>query len=289
MSNSQSPILPDRGRVLLDFTEGNPGQDKAGRVLTIALSVQAKEFPGRFSWAEDNAFALEYTPDPLHPENILDHTVPFIRRGTPVRFHTRFVNYEMGNADPEIAEEAFLVHSRVVDAISGVKQPVVTVHLNLNRMIPFDERVAVKNLTRLVEYAGERGVTVCLENLRRGPSSDSENILSWAKTSGSMITLDVGHAVSSEAVRDGRITVPEIIDRFQERLYEAHMYAKEEDRHYPIADIAKVSRIIDSLMTTDCHWWTIELDDRVEAMSTRQKLLDYLNTKQTEKERKRLT
>lgn len=285
MLKNPSSILPDRGRVSLDFIEGKSGQDKAGSVLTIALSVQAKEFPERFSWAEDNAFALEYTPDPLHPEIILDHTMPFARHGTPVRFHTRFFDHEMGNSDPGKAVEALLVHLHVIDAISELDQPVVTVHLNLNRRIPFNSQIAEENLTRLVEYAKEHSVTVCLENLRRGLSSDPANILTWVETSGAMITLDVGHAVSSEVVREGKISVPEIVDRFHERLYEVHMYAKEEDRHYPIEDIVQVSPVIDHLLRTGCSWWTIELDDRVEAMNTRQRLLDYLSTKQTNKER----
>jgi len=273
--------LPDHGRVFIDSSSVKPGSNEQHQVLVIALSVQAAEYPQRFSWARDNAFALEYTPDPLAPNLISGHVRPFTEAGIPVRFHCRFFNYDLGNADSEKAEEAVQVHSHVIDAIAGLGEPVITVHLNLDSRIPFDSQRAVENLTRLVERGRQVGITVCLENLRRGPTSDPDNVLAWAKASGAMITLDVGHAVSSQIVKDGKTTVPDIVDLFRERLYEVHMYGKEEDRHYPIVDITPLRPVIDRLLETSCTWWTIELDDYEEALGTRTRLLDYLMTRQT--------
>jgi len=277
LSLDSSYIQPDRGRVRLYPATETPGENRKEHVLTIALSVQAKEFPERFTWAEDNSFALEYTPDPIHPELIREHVESAIKRGTPVRFHTRFFGYEMGNTDSEKAEEAYQVHSQVIEAMSGLGEPVVTVHLNLSSQIPFDPRRAIDNLSRLVEKARESDITVCLENLRRGPTSDPNNVLAWAVESGAMITMDVGHAVSSEYVKEGNISPAEIVDLFRDRLYEAHMYGKEEDRHYPVEDMEVTGPIIDRLVTTSCRWWTIELDDYEEALSTRSLLINYLN------------
>lgn len=264
-------------RVLVNSTSGTLRGSKSERNLTIALSVQAKEYPHRFIWAEDNAFALEYTPDPLSLHLIASHVRPFISEGVPVRFHCRFFDCEIGNADPLKAEEATQLHLRVFNAIAGLGEPVITVHMNLLPRIPFDSRRGVENLTRLVERGQQLGITVCLENLRRGLTSNPENILKWAKKSGSMITMDVGHAVSSDLVRNGNLTVPDFVDLFSERLYEVHMYGKEEDRHYPIEDINHVKPVIDRLLSTDCAWWTIELDDCTEALTTREIIINYLN------------
>jgi sugar phosphate isomerase/epimerase len=276
LSLDSSYIQPDRGHVRLYPATEIPGENGKKHVLTIALSVQAKEFPDRFTWAEDNSFALEYTPDPLHPELIREHVAASVERGTPVRFHTRFFGYEMGNTDFEKAEEAYQVHSQVIEAMSDLGEPVVTVHLNLDSTIPFDPHRAVDNLSRLVEKARESNITVCLENLRRGPTSDPNNVRAWAVESGAMITMDIGHAVSSDYVKEGNMTAAEIVDLFSDRLYEAHMYGKEENRHYPVEDMGITGPIIDRLVTTGCRWWTIELGDYSEALDTRRKVLQYL-------------
>jgi sugar phosphate isomerase/epimerase len=272
----ESSSLPEYGQVFIDSSPGTLRNTKSGRNLAMAISVQAKEYPHRFVWAKDNSFALEYTPDPLSPHLIPSHVKPFIAGGTPVRFHCRFFDYEIGNADPAKAEEAIQVHLRVLDAITNLGEPVITVHLNLVLGTPFDSQRGVDNLARLAERGRQSGITVCLENLRRGPASNPENILKWAKTSGAMITLDVGHAVSSELVKNGSLTVPDFIDLFSGRLHEVHMYGKEEDRHYPIENLTPFKPIIDRLLTTDCAWWTIELDDYAEALNTREIIVNYL-------------
>jgi len=272
----ESSPLSNHGRVSLSSRSGTFCSNEPNRTLTIALSIQAKEYPQRFFWAKDNAFALEYTPDPLSPHLICQHIKPFVESGIPVRFHCRFFEYEIGNADPVKAEEAVQVHSRVINAIAGLGEPVITLHLNLVPKIPFDLRRGIENLDRLVEHGQKLGITVCLENLRRGPTSVPDNVLAWAKISGAMITLDIGHAVSSEFVKDGKTIVPDIVDLFRERLYEVHMYGKEEDRHYPIVDMTPIKPIVDRLLTTNCSWWTIELDSYEEALDTRSRLLAYL-------------
>ncbi|GEM_PF-793468 len=264
-------------RVLINSTSGTLQRSKSGRNLTIAVSVKAEEYPHRFIWAKDNAFAIEYTPDPLSLDLIASHVRPFISEGVPVRFHCRFFDYEIGNADPVKAEEATQVHLRVLNAIAGLGEPVITVHMSLLPRIPFDSQRGVENLTRLVERGQQLDVTVCLENLRRGPASNPENILKWAKKSGSMITMDVGHAASSDLVKNGNLTVSDFVDLFSDRLYEVHMYGKEEDRHYPVEDINHVRPVVDRLLTTNCVWWTIELDDYTEALNTREIIINCLD------------
>jgi sugar phosphate isomerase/epimerase len=245
-------------------------------VPTIALAVQPKDFPRRFLRAQESAFALEYTPDPQRLDLISPQIKPFTAAGVPVRFHCRFFDHEIGHADPVKAKEATQVHLRVIEAIAGLGEPVVTVHLNLIPTTPFDARTGLENLTRLAAHGREHGITVCLENLRRGPSCDPANVSAWAEKSGAMITLDVGHAVSCEPVKSGRLDAPDFVDLFRERLYEAHIYGKEEDRHYPIEDMTVIGPIVDRLLATECKWWTIELEDFGEALGTRAKLLDYL-------------
>ncbi len=112
------------------------------------------------------------TPDPFQPELIRDHVTPFIHAGVPVRFHCRFPLCELGNSDPAEADKAYIVHTRVIDEMKGLGEPVVGVHLNLSQKVPFDADIALKNLVKLVNYADSKNIVVNLENLRRGPSSN---------------------------------------------------------------------------------------------------------------------
>jgi sugar phosphate isomerase/epimerase len=120
------------------------------------------------------------------------------------------------------------------------------------------------------------GINICLENLRRGPSSDPETVVAWAEASGTMLTLDVGHMLGCDQVESGVLAVPEIVEMFAGRLAEVHIYESETDRHYPPQDMTILGPIIDRLRATQCTWWTIELDDYAEALATRALLLDYL-------------
>ena len=63
------------------------------------------------------------------------------------------------------------------------------------------------------------------------------------------------------------------------------MYERETDRHHPPQDMSILGPIVDRLQETPCNWWTIELTDYAEALSTRTLLLDYLANKN---QRKRL-
>jgi sugar phosphate isomerase/epimerase len=182
----------------------------------------------------------------------------------------------LGHADPEAAERGLAVHMAVLEAMRGRGEQVITVHIGLQPQDPLDPGRAVDNLARLVEQAREWGIAVCLENLRRGPTSDPRTVVEWANASGAMITLDVGHAVSSQLVQEGGLAPLDFVRAFAPRLNEVHMYEQERDRHYPPQDMSLLGPIVDRILDTSCSWWTIELDDYAEVLATRVLLLDYL-------------
>jgi len=248
--------------------------------ITIALSSKWYACPDRFRWIADHGFALEYSPNPEAFDVLPQHIAPFLKAGIPVRHHGFFPGYEIGHSNPAIAERAVRVHMSALEAMQGLGEQVITFHVGLrseDRIAP--DRV-VENLSRLVERARGLGITVCLENLRRGPASDPETVVAWARTSGAMITLDVGHAVSCQRVQSGELTALDFVEMFADRLVEVHMYEREADRHYPPQDMTILGPIVDRLLTTQCTWWTIELDKYAEALATRALLLDYLETSQ---------
>ena len=242
----------------------------------IALSVHWHTCPAQLEWAVAQGFAIEYSPNPQAFDLLPVHLAPVIEAGVPVRHHGFFPRHEIGHVDAAIAEQAVHVHISALEAMHGLGEQVITLHIGLNPKTPLDPGRAVANLSRVVTHAQGLGITVCLENLRRGPTSDPETVLAWARESGAMITLDVGHAVSCQRVQSGELTPVDFVDTFVDRLSEVHMYERETDRHYPPRDMAVLGPIVDRLLTTSCRWWTIELGDNDEALATRALLVDYL-------------
>jgi len=249
------------------------------KIPTIAVSAKWGAGRDRLNWIAGNGFALEYSPD---PDNLrmLSHTLsPFLKKGIAVCHHAFFPGYEFAHSISNRAEKALNLHLQMIDAIQGLGEQVVTLHIGLNPEDPINEERAVINLTRLVNYAKNRGIMVCLENLRRGPTSNPEILFKWAISSGAMITLDTGHMISCELVKKSEITIPDFIQILAARLRHVHIYQKETDRHYPPKDMKILGPIIDKLLKIDCSWWTIELDDYGEVLNTRKLIIDYLNAK----------
>jgi sugar phosphate isomerase/epimerase len=168
------------------------------------------------------------------------------------------------------------IHRAALEAMHDLGEQIITFHVGLNPKVPLDHDRVVKNLTHLVEYGNHLGITVCLENLRRGPTSHPATLLDWARQSGAMITLDIGHATSNQYVQRGEFTAHEFVQMVADRLLEAHMYEREEDRHYAPHDMSVLGPIVDALLETRCTWWTIELNAFDDILRTRNLLIEYL-------------
>jgi sugar phosphate isomerase/epimerase len=257
----------------------NPSSQAGTNVPTIALSAHWHTFPERFHWIAEHEFAIEYSPNPEAFGALSEHVDPFLKAGIPVRYHGFFPDQEFGHQDAALAERGVRVHLAALEAMQGRGEQVITFHVGLRHPVPIDPGRTVENLSRLVARARELGITVCLENLRRGPTSHPETVVAWARASGALITLDVGHAVSCQRVQSGELTALDVLEAFADRLFEVHMYEREVDGHQPPQDMSILGPLVDRLLQTRCNWWTIELEDYAEALSTRRLLLDYLQTR----------
>lgn len=243
---------------------------------TLAVSTQWHTFPDRFDWVAENGFAMAYTPNGLQPELTKTHIEPYLKTGTPVRHHGYFPGFELGNKDHLLAEQALSLHLKSIDAMTGLGEQVMTVHVGLLPDIGLDHNRVIQNLCRLVDYATKRGITISLENLRFGPTSNPETMLKWSEESGTSITLDVGHAVSCDRVRKGELSVTQIVEMFRHKLEEVHFYEYETDTHHAPKDMSILGPIVDSLLETECRWWTIELYSYDDVLNTRNMISKYL-------------
>jgi sugar phosphate isomerase/epimerase len=246
-------------------------------VKDIILAVKAnwRFFPDQFDWLVLNGFPAEYTPDPENLSLISEQTKVFVENGLPVRHHGFFPGYEFGSQDKKTADEAMTLHFRMLDALKGVGEPFVTFHIGLDEQIEINPNRVKENLKRLVQYASNLGITICLENLKQGPTSNPYILREWVEYADAMITLDVGHAISSEPVAKKEITVAQTIGLFEDRLKEVHFYEKETDRHHAPENMQILGPIVDRLLTTQCSWWTIELEKYEDILHTKQMVVDY--------------
>ena len=247
--------------------------------ITLAFSADHPDSRARQSWVGTNACAVEYSPDPERLHLLPEAVRPFLKSDIPVRFHARYFRHEIGHADQLESDRALEIHKKTLRTIHGLGQSVITVHTGLGLDVPVNEKRIVENLSRLVEFAGRLGITVCLENLRRGHASDPRKILEWTKLSGAMITLDTGHAMGCPPVLNRRMSAQRIVELFASRIFHVHIYGHEDHAgHHPIRDIVPLKPLIRSLLQTECRWWTIELHDPEQAMSTREIIEDCLKS-----------
>jgi sugar phosphate isomerase/epimerase len=247
--------------------------------ITLAFSANHPDPPARLRWAQNNSCAVEYSPDPDRLDLLPEKVRPFIQSDIPVRFHTRYFRYEIGHSDRHEARKALDVHIQTLKKIQGLGEPVVTVHTGLCPVFPVKNDHIVENLSRLVDLADRMGITVCLENLRKGHGSNPYKILEWAETSGAMITMDIGHAMGCSMVMNQELSAVQMVELFGSRIFEAHVYGWEDSAgHHPIKDLTPIKPVMDSLVRTGCRWWTIELHEPVHAMSTRSLVEEYLKT-----------
>jgi sugar phosphate isomerase/epimerase len=247
--------------------------------LKLAASAAWRHGAGRLDWIAANGLACAFTPNPDRLDLISRQLGPYIDRGMAVRHHGFFPGKEIGHAHAGTAENAIQLHFKAMEALQGVGEQLMTVHVGLDRTVPLDFHRVLKNLTRLVEYGKKIGITVSLENLRQGHTANPSTLLEWSRRSGAGITLDIGHAVSSGWVRRKEVSVEKIIDLAAERLMEVHLYESETDRHWAPRTMGILGPIVDKLLTTACRWWTIELEDTRDIHRTRRLLFDHFERK----------
>jgi sugar phosphate isomerase/epimerase len=197
-----------------------------------------------------------------------------------VRYHFPLGRYEI--ADPDHAH-AFRAFEHVVAAISAIAEEggsVLTVHAPL----PSEARgtdqfwATAARLREAVRFGLGHGVSVCLENLRWGATSDPAIFVELLDASGAAATFDVGHANSSAAAGSG-FTAERFARVLAGRITGAHVYERETDVHHAPATLDGIAPTLEALLDWGCDWWTIELTRPGDVIHTARLLNDYLGAR----------
>ncbi len=187
-----------------------------------------------------------------------------------IRYHGFFKSMEIGHCDEGKASLSLGYMKLVVDAISRVNGKHLTVHIGLNSSEhgELNLKHARDNLKELVEFGCTKGVKVCLENLKKGPTSEPEQFLNLVQMSGANVTFDIGHAISSDAGKNG-VKAHDFIQMASPHIVNAHVYEAEEDcGHIAPQSNKKIKLALKALSATSCDWWVVELGDSEDIRRT---------------------
>ncbi|WP_457612092.1 sugar phosphate isomerase/epimerase family protein [Methanocaldococcus sp.] len=143
----------------------------------------------------------------------------------------------------------------------------LTIHINRGEDEVKEE--VIENLKILNSLCKKLKIKLCIENLRRGFSSNPKNILKVADEVGCYITFDIGHVPYGKRL--------EFIDVIGDKIYNCHFYEIEKDgKHIAPKDLRNLREVIDKLLDVKCNLYLIELMKEEEIKRTERLLREYL-------------
>ena len=135
---------------------------------------------------------------------------------------------------------------------------------------------AKRNTKQIVDYAREKGIKVCLENLTFGFTCEPDPYLTLITETGASANIDIGHASASPIVMENRMTSEEFIEKILPHTVSAHVYKVEINddvlrKGWHIAPDKKedMESRLDLLLSGHSDWWLIELGDREQILRTK--------------------
>lgn len=190
-----------------------------------------------------------------------------------VRYHCPFYRIDLGHDDQEEVKRAGRIFQRIIRLVSKAEGRYLTIHIGLGHdsTEPLSWERSVANLRRLVQYGSEHQVTICLENLAWGWTSKPNLFEKLIRRSGAAVTLDIGHAWSSESVRSQYYLTEDFVTPHADRVLNAHIYHKEipGKGHMPPSKWGQIQERLQLLYSIGCLWWVIEIKETAELLATK--------------------
>nr|WP_232210808.1 TIM barrel protein [Methanothermococcus okinawensis] len=187
-----------------------------------------------------------------------------IKNKSIIGFHAPIVN--LGDKKDK-SKTCLMTLKNIIDEIKGYNY--LTIHLH-NGKEP-DKDTLINNLSEISDYAKKNNIKLCIENLRKGFSSNPNNVIEMVDICNCNITFDIGH--TDYKYRD------EFIDIFSNRIYNVHVYELEKDKigHIAPNNLDNLRSVLDKLLDNKCDFWLIELMKLNEIIYTKNLLEDYLD------------
>ena len=182
-----------------------------------------------------------------------------------LRFHCPFMKLDIGHEDVGKGRKAVGIFQRIIQMVSKTNGKYLTVHIGLGhdttKILSWHD--TIDNLHKMVRYGAERGVVVCLENLKWGWTSKPNLFEKLVRRSGAGVTFDIGHAHACETVRSQHYTAEDFVSPHPDKVFNAHVYHTELSGvgHLPPEDVDQIRNRLQVLQRIGCSWWTLEIRD----------------------------
>ncbi len=197
-----------------------------------------------------------------------------------IRYHCPFYRIDIGYDDPREARMAEAVFHLIIHLVSKTGGKYLTIHIGLGHDTtePLSWEASIDNLARLVQYGGEHGVKVCLENLAWGWTSRPDLFEKLVRRTGAAVTFDMGHAHACESVQSHDYAIEDFVTPHAERVFNAHIYHTELDGqgHIPPNCVEDIVKRLALLRSIGCEWWVLELKETDALLQTKQVIHEYL-------------
>jgi sugar phosphate isomerase/epimerase len=201
-------------------------------------------------------------------------------KGFEVRYHCPWPRIDIAYADQR-AEQAMHIFRLMIGLISKAGGRYLTVHIGLGQssVQELQWEKAIENLSSLVSFGAGRGVTICLENLPTGWTSNPEMFKTLVKKTGAGVSLDIGHIHACRTKKPSEKLLKLYVMPNKKRIFNAHIYYTEIPQYGHVAP-ESLEQIFDCLWLlrslTQCDWWVIELLKPDEILRTRDFLTEFL-------------
>lgn len=198
-----------------------------------------------------------------------------------VRYHCPWPHIDFAYADQR-AEQAMCIFRNVIGLVSKAGGRYITVHVGLGQSSAkeLDWGRAIKNLSDLVLYGAELGLTICLENITTAWTNNPKMFKTLVERTGAGVTLDIGHIHASRKNKLLEDFFKLYVLSNKDRIFNAHIYHTEIPQQGHVAPVS-LEQIFDRVWllksVTKCDWWVIELSKPEEIMKTRDLLIQFLS------------
>lgn len=200
-------------------------------------------------------------------------------KGFEVRYHCPWPRVDIAYADQR-AEQAMHIFRLIMDLVYKAGGRYITLHIGLGQssVEELNWEKAIKNLSRLVLFGAERGITICLENITTVWTSNPKMFKTLVKKTGVGVTLDIGHINACRSKMPSEEFFKLFVMPNKKRIFNAHIYYTEIPEQGHVSP-ESLDQIFDSLWLlrsmTRCDWWVIELSKPDEILKTRDLLTKF--------------
>ncbi len=205
---------------------------------------------------------LNFIPLPLSEDRRRHIWNTFLTAGIGLRFHLPYSMCDLGNLDRRVRQISLQYLELTLELLTTLHADYCVIHFcdsGQKEMPPLDE------LHHLMEVAGELGITIGIENLMRGPSSDPNLLKQIISECGADVALDTGHAIDADGLSN-------FLNVLGPMVTHVHFYGSEDNNrnHLPFHEPAERLKIA-ALLEGGCpaSWWTCEMDSITDCSATR--------------------